>query len=646
MSTVEEEESHSKPPIFSYLHQKEKSGKGKSSLTRSVIIKSNLYKDLDRLEESLDADFEKHLAEVRAASLKHGNLNLTNYNNDNTKRSTTLSVSKQQQYYDNDDSYYNNDNDNSEETESILGGLEHVPFVGDILPPFGSRPSSVRGLSDVSIHSDKEILGELLLTQSLHGKENRYINDQERSRRKGRQEKLNDSRSRLDDESNSLGRQQRTSNHQWIPNRDLVDEKYSVTPLVNPVITTTASKTTPLTTHYKKNKEVSSAEDTSLSHHHPPRTMSPGRYFAARSLPLDSFDEIWNNNNNSNNNNKKGRSSIRLSSTMSSRKNSASLDSDDLLLQSFKLLPQALSHNYNIQPVNNNSSSNTSRRTTSNKYRNDKKSTNQHSHKHLSSSLLDRSFNDSIKSNRSQQHYDNNNEYVSIPVIRQEDHKSSDRTKRNTGVVSGTVRLRRIHAVDRSNNTTDIEDYDQYSDEQEDCIVEPERLLLQCKIDVNNVRPGNSKLRITNNLTHRSRTFSLFSARAKLKFLNRQGVVPAGGHIDIIVRSKRSAATNGKHSQQVNVDMEIIDERRKQIKEEEEDDSLLLSQSLVSDIQPTLSTIARHHRHPSINGIIQQEAEEQILPPPPKPAPTPTAITTNQPIKSKCPICVMEQECC
>ncbi|KAI7852292.1 hypothetical protein BDC45DRAFT_513957 [Circinella umbellata] len=367
---------------------------------------------------------------------------------------------------------------------------------------------------------------------------------------------------------------------------------------------------------------------------------------------------------------------------MSSRKNSSSLDNDDLLLQSFKLLPHALSHNYNIQLVNNNNnnSSNISRRTTANKYRNDNKSTNQHIHKRLSSSLLDRSFDDSVKSKRSQQEqqYDNKNEYVSIPVIRQEDHKSSDRTKRNTGVVSGTVRLRRIHAVDRSNITTDIEDYDQHSDEQEDCIVEPDRLLLQCKIDANNVRPGNSKLRITNNLTHRSRTFSLFSARAKLKFLNRQGTVPAGGHVDIIVRSKRSAATSklhhhkssttkkqvssntmhydfetililmdGKHSQQVNVDMEIIDERRKQIKEEEEEeDSLLLSQSLVSDIQPTPSTMARHHHHPSINDIIQQEAEEQVLPPPPKPAPTPTTIAINQPIKSKCPMCVMEQECC
>ena len=311
MGTVEEEESQLKTTNISYLRQKEKSGKGKSSMTRSAIIKSNLYKDLDRLEESLDADFEKHLAEVRAAYMKNDNSNLNDYDNNETKRSTTMSVSRQQQqqqeYYDNDDRYYDNDNNNNSiETESILGGLEHVPFVGDILPPFGSRPSSVQGLSDVSIHSDKEILGELLLTQS-HGKESHHINDQERSRRKGRQGKNNSNMSGFDCEMSNLGRQRWTSNHQWIPNRDLVDEKYSVTPLVNPVITTTASKTTPLTTRHKKNKEGASAGVTSPSHRHnpAPRAVSPGQYFAARSLPLDSFDEIWNNNNNCNSSKKK-----------------------------------------------------------------------------------------------------------------------------------------------------------------------------------------------------------------------------------------------------------------------------------------------------------------------------------------------------
>ena len=247
--------------------------------------------------------------------------------------------------------------------------------------------------------------------------------------------------------------------------------------------------------------------------------------------------------------------------------------------------------------------------------------------------------------------------------------------------MSGTVRLRRIHAVDRSDNTTDIEEFDQYSceqeEEQEDCIVEPDRLSLQCIIGVNNVQPGSSQLRITNNLTHRTRAFSLFSARGKLKFLHRQGIVPAGGHMDIIVRSRRSAATSklhhhqkssttkkqtssnnihynfetililidGKYSQQLDVDMEIIDERQKRTKEEEED-SLLLSQSVVSDIQATPPPVAPHHRHhPSIGDPIRQD-EEQILTPPQNPVPIPTTIATIQPIKSKCPICVMEQECC
>ncbi|KAI9278916.1 hypothetical protein BDA99DRAFT_493438 [Phascolomyces articulosus] len=665
MGVAEEEE----PQLTNvgYLHQK--GSKGKSSLTRSKIIKSNLYKDLDRLEESVDADFEKHLAEARAASLKDQNSNLTDYDNEKTKRSTPNTEEQEQQYYYDGkyDENYNYGDNNSQETGSILRGLEQVPFVGDIKLPFGSRPSSVRGgLSDVSLHSDNEILGDLLAQPYDHDH-----GANENSRRRRREGRRTSNGSSLDDHY-SLSGDWRTSNH-WIPNHDLVDEKYSVTPLVNPVIT----KNIASTTHRKQKKEHSNERISPvITSVPPPRAMSPGQYFAARSLPLDSFDEIWNNNNNNNSNsNKKKVRSPAMSSRKSSRKSSAVLENDDFLLQSFKSLPQTLSHNYSIQPVNNNNN-NTSYVT---KKYNKTQTSRQQAHEHQS---LDGSFGRSIRSNDSSNNNNKNSkdEYVSIPVIRQ-DHKS-DHTN-NAGVISGTVRLRRIHAVDRSD--TDIEDYNQYSggdegvlttgggEEEEECAVTPKRLLLQCKLFADSVQPGSSQIRITNNSTHRVKTFSLFYARGKLKFLHRQGIVPAKGHVDISVRLRRSAAiskhrsspsqTNdnskiyynfetililidGKYSQQVDVDMEIFDERIKRIAEEES----LLSQSVVSEIHPS-SPLSRRRRSPTspitkdtpVHHDYNSAIQEEPLLLSQRPMTTSTIFPS---IKSKCPICVIEQQWC
>ncbi|KAJ8659785.1 hypothetical protein O0I10_004378 [Lichtheimia ornata] len=182
--------------------------KGKVPLTRSAAVKTNLYKHLDKLEASVNADFEKYAAETLARSFP--------VRQENMSRGEEVEE---------------NGYEEEEEEEAILGDLEHVPFVGDTRPPFGS--DSIHGLSDVSAHSDREILGHLL--------------DKEK----------NDD----DDE------------YAWVPDQDLVDEKYSVSPLIN---------------HPSGN-------------HHQHRPISPGQYFAARSLPLDSLDIMFNKSSTTNN---------------------------------------------------------------------------------------------------------------------------------------------------------------------------------------------------------------------------------------------------------------------------------------------------------------------------------------------------------
>lgn len=177
-------------------------------LTRSAAVKTNLYKHLDKLEASVNADFEKYAAETLARSFP--------VRQENMSRGEEVEE---------------NGYEEEEEEEAILGDLEHVPFVGDTRPPFGS--DSIHGLSDVSAHSDREILGHLL--------------DKEK----------NDD----DDE------------YAWVPDQDLVDEKYSVSPLIN---------------HPSGN-------------HHQHRPISPGQYFAARSLPLDSLDIMFNKSSTTNN---------------------------------------------------------------------------------------------------------------------------------------------------------------------------------------------------------------------------------------------------------------------------------------------------------------------------------------------------------
>ncbi|KAI9490423.1 hypothetical protein BDB00DRAFT_875323 [Zychaea mexicana] len=625
MGVDDDEEPYPSRSTLGYLQQK--GSKGKSSLTRSSKIKLNLYKDLDRLEQSLDADFEKHLADARAASLNHDSL--TNgkdqyYNvNEEEERSRNMKHG-----FDDDGLYREDDEYNgSEGTGSILRGLEQVPFVGDILPPFGSRPSSAQGgLSDASIHPDKDILGDIL-TRSQHGmsggnSSSRYGNGGGSS-----------------DGSNG-------KKPAWIPNQDLVDEKYSVTPLINPAITS--------------NRRRQREQRLGTSSSPPPRTMSPGQYFAARSLPLDSFDEIWDNTNleidhktstkNDSNNKKKVRSTVALS-IKSSRKNSKTYDNDDLLLQSFKLLPHSLSHNYKVHPVNNDPYPSSQQKCTSTITTTAAARKQLHQRQSPDESIIRQST--KSKNVSSSNNPNGNNEYVSIPVIRQ-DHKSDHTT--NTGVVSGTVRLRRIRAVDRSD--TDIEEEsNQYSLSQRQdtsvaasggCTFEPDRLVLQCKLLVDNVQLGSSQLRISSNSTHRVKTYSLFSARGKLKFFQRQGVLPAGGHVDVIVRLRRSAVASrrrfkdvldynfetililidGKHAQQVDVDMEIIDERR--IIQEQDNQKHSVSPSFdIPHYSPSLPHApASIHNDGDDDGDDGSHLEEPITP------------------LTKCPLCVIEKQCC
>lgn len=177
--------------------------KGKLPLTRSAAVKTNLYKHLDKLEASVNADFEKYAAETLATSFPE---------------TLPRDVDQNKEY-----------EEEEEEEEAILDDLEHVPFVGDTRPPFGS--DSLHGLSDVSAHSDREILGHLL--------------DQDQS-----------------------------DEYAWVPDQDLVDEKYSVSPLIN---------------------------HPSGNHHQHNRPISPGEYFAARSLPLDSLDIMFNKSSTTNN---------------------------------------------------------------------------------------------------------------------------------------------------------------------------------------------------------------------------------------------------------------------------------------------------------------------------------------------------------
>lgn len=169
--------------------------------TRSGALLSNLYKDLEKLERSVDDDFKRYLIDTFDVSFE-------------LSRAESplghLPAPKEQEEEGSDNG----------SAGSILGHLEPVPFVTETRPPFGT-------LDGVSMHSDREILGDILdLVKS-------------------------------DDDPSWLNKEE----------GDLMDEKYSGLPLVNNPSGSASGK------------------------------MSPGQYFAARSLPLDSIDDLWENAN-------------------------------------------------------------------------------------------------------------------------------------------------------------------------------------------------------------------------------------------------------------------------------------------------------------------------------------------------------------
>lgn len=139
-------------------------------VTRSATAKSNLYKDLDYLEESVDAEFQQYVADTLASTSQDPQLN-------KSARSDTS---------------VRHDSD-------ILRALEHVPMVSKARPPVGSscRESSISNRNVVRSSS---------------------------------------SRSGSDEE------------------------------------------------------EIDDDDDEQLL---PERVVSPGQYFGARSLPLESFNELW-----------------------------------------------------------------------------------------------------------------------------------------------------------------------------------------------------------------------------------------------------------------------------------------------------------------------------------------------------------------
>lgn len=162
---------------------------------------AELERHLDRLEASLNAEFEQYFANTL-------NLSARDPIPSPPKRPLSgTSFGQQQQKQQKSDA-------------SILDRLlnEPIPQVLDAQPPFSPHDQSLR-LTDASFHSDREILGDIM------------------------KQPFGD----------------------VIPDHSQFDERYNVSPLLNPQL-----------------------EDPT-----PSRPVSPGHYFGARSLPLDSFDDVW-----------------------------------------------------------------------------------------------------------------------------------------------------------------------------------------------------------------------------------------------------------------------------------------------------------------------------------------------------------------
>lgn len=217
--------------------------------------------------------------------------------------------------------------------------------------------------------------------------------------------------------------------------------------------------------------------------------------------------------------------------------------------------------------------------------------------------------------------------------------------------MSGSVRLRRLNSAADAEAELQQQEEEQSAEEEDDddhpgYNVAPCPLVLEYFAPIQEGRPEGSYLRITNEYTQQARSYSIFSARGKLKILHRQGVLPAAGYVDIAVRPRRSALhsfvralmtaertlhqraferllvlVDGKYAQRIPVEM-LVHMKEDQMQKEPEATS---QPDALSDDQ---SSYASHpkpsHQHvPSIAPISENHVEG---------AP-------------KCPFCAMEQQC-
>ncbi|KAL0088081.1 hypothetical protein F4703DRAFT_1844174 [Phycomyces blakesleeanus] len=231
------------------------------STRRSALrpAKLTLYDEFERFERSGVAKFEKYLANARALSFGEQIQSLSVMDKGNSKSNDpTHSKPKQRKR---SEHYRDKPKDHSRtpfkrqdrntigsDGFSILADLEKIPLVADMRPPFENNTE--HGLSDVSVHSDNDILGDVL--------------------------------KRTENETDSW-----EDHHE----HNMVDDDYNVKPLRNRVGThRNSDKDEDLD---ENGRSIWDQESSNLKGV-PERLMSPGQYFGARSLPLQSINDLWN----------------------------------------------------------------------------------------------------------------------------------------------------------------------------------------------------------------------------------------------------------------------------------------------------------------------------------------------------------------
>ncbi|KAI7870766.1 hypothetical protein BDF14DRAFT_1407839 [Spinellus fusiger] len=210
--------------------------------------KLTLYDEFERFERSGVAKFEKYLATTRALSFGEllPDLDDTKKNSSSNDKFHSATQHKKQQLAQQESSTHSSraylhsqDPLHSQEECSILANLEKVALVTEIEPPF--HPVG-RRLSNASLHSDNAILGDVLKHQQNQDTSWENMNDHNK-----------------------------------------VDEYYNVEPLRNPI-----------GVHYPQQRDSLWDQGTHRSRQMAERRLSPGQYFGARSLPLKSIQNLWN----------------------------------------------------------------------------------------------------------------------------------------------------------------------------------------------------------------------------------------------------------------------------------------------------------------------------------------------------------------